>query len=180
MPNQNTWRFINTFAPWFSAAGTIAAVITSLYLSQRDRRINLKVRASLRIQFVSGGGSGHGDRFVSIDVVNRGRRPVIITAVGFRYRAVRRGELLPSNHLGSSIPTKLADGDEGTYLYPLEDFCSGLFRNLPPESFRPFPSLGLLSARAIVVTSVGKVFYAPFTKGLRVEIAQRVHAASEA
>jgi len=26
-----TWKFINTFAPWFSAIGTILAVVTSLY-----------------------------------------------------------------------------------------------------------------------------------------------------
>jgi len=31
--NRETWQFINTFAPWFSALGTIFAVIISLRLA---------------------------------------------------------------------------------------------------------------------------------------------------
>jgi hypothetical protein len=43
MFDTETWKFINTFAPWVSAIGTIAAVITSLYLAIRDYKIRLKV-----------------------------------------------------------------------------------------------------------------------------------------
>jgi len=33
------WELINTFAPWFSAIGTISAVVVSLYLKSQ---LNLK------------------------------------------------------------------------------------------------------------------------------------------
>jgi len=179
MPDRETWRFINTFAPWLSALGTIAAVATSLYLAQRDRRINLKVRASLRIQFIQGGGRGHGDRFVSLNIANRGRRPAMITGVGFRFGEVRRQEFLPPSPQGTPIPVKLEDGDEAAYLYPLDDFCAGLFGSIPPKLFCPFPSVRLRSARAIVATSVGKAFYAPFTRDLRRELGRRVRTMSK-
>ena len=42
--DRETWRFINTFAPWLSALGTLAVVITSLYLTLADRS-RLRVRA---------------------------------------------------------------------------------------------------------------------------------------
>lgn len=55
--DEETWKFINTFAPWLSAIGsTLSAVATSLWLAQRDRRVKLSVRASLRIWLIPGGG----------------------------------------------------------------------------------------------------------------------------
>jgi hypothetical protein len=45
--DQDTWRFINTFAPWFSAFGTLSAVSVSLYLANRRERF--KVSAELRM-----------------------------------------------------------------------------------------------------------------------------------
>ena len=47
--SQKTWRFINTFAPWLSALGTITAVLVALYLARMDRRIQLEVSAGHRI-----------------------------------------------------------------------------------------------------------------------------------
>jgi hypothetical protein len=35
--DRETWTFVNSFAPWLSAIGTLAAVITSLYLATADR-----------------------------------------------------------------------------------------------------------------------------------------------
>lgn len=174
MPDRETLRFINSFAPWFSALGTISAVVTALYLAQRDRRVNLRARASLRVQFIVGGGPGHGERFVSINVSNRGRRPATITGLGFRIRGVQRGELLPSSPMGSKIPIKLEDGDEAAYLYPLDVFCGGLFQAMPAEAFRPFPALRLRTAQAIVATSVGRAFYATFSKDLQRELLARI------
>lgn len=43
------WKFINTFAPWLSALGTIAAVVVSLYLARRDKSIRLEVSAGHRL-----------------------------------------------------------------------------------------------------------------------------------
>jgi hypothetical protein len=46
--DQETWRFINTFAPWLSAIGTLTAVAVSLYLARRSDRQKLEVRVGLR------------------------------------------------------------------------------------------------------------------------------------
>jgi len=35
--DRETWTFINSFAPWLSAIGTLAAVIFSLYVTLADR-----------------------------------------------------------------------------------------------------------------------------------------------
>src|SRR5688572_19989531 len=42
---RKTWEFINTFANWPSAIGTLAAVGVALYLAFRERRISLKLSA---------------------------------------------------------------------------------------------------------------------------------------
>jgi hypothetical protein len=46
--DRETWRFINTFAPWLSAVGTLVAVAVSLYLARKSNRIELEVSAGLR------------------------------------------------------------------------------------------------------------------------------------
>lgn len=172
--DQESWRFVNSFAPWLSAVGTLTAVVVALYLSQRDRRIHLRVRASLRVRFFRDGGQGSGDRFVSINISNRGRRATSVTALAFKFPTVCRGEMLPPPAEGSPLPVKLEDGDEAAYLYPLEAFCAGVFATIPPESFMPAPAIRLRLARCIVATSHGRAFLAPFTKDLRRELAERI------
>ncbi len=49
MGDRSLWLFINSFAGWLSALGTIAAVIVALYLARRDSRIRLKVVVGLRL-----------------------------------------------------------------------------------------------------------------------------------
>lgn len=43
------WKFINTFAPWFSAIGTFLAVVVSLYLAHASRRQKMKASASIML-----------------------------------------------------------------------------------------------------------------------------------
>lgn len=172
--DQETWKFINSFAPWLSAMGTLVAVVVALYLSQRDRRIHLKVRASLRVRLVRGGGLGGGARFVSVNISNIGRRATSVTGLGFKFPTACRGEVLPPLPEGSALPVKLEDGDEAAYLYPLEAFCDGIFAVVPPKSFMPAPSIRLRLARCIVATSHRRAFLVPFTGDLRQELADRV------
>jgi hypothetical protein len=42
-----TWECINSFANWLAAIGTIFAVVVALWLSIRDRSINLKATFDL-------------------------------------------------------------------------------------------------------------------------------------
>lgn len=176
MPDQETWRFINTFAPWLSALGTLAAVATALYLAYHDRRINLAVRASLRIQFIRGGGPGHGDRFVSVNVINRGRRRATVSGIGWRLGLLKQREFLVPDYRGPTIPAKLEDGDEAAFLFPLDQFASGLLDALPRKALIPLPGIRLASMRAIVATTAGRAFYATITRDLRQELARRAAA----
>src|SRR5438128_5518971 len=43
MFDRDTWRFINSFAPWLPAVGTLTAVIVSLYLGRRAARLDVRV-----------------------------------------------------------------------------------------------------------------------------------------
>ena len=45
--DRETWKFINTFAPWVSALGTTAAVIVSLYLALRTARVKIRVGSGI-------------------------------------------------------------------------------------------------------------------------------------
>ena len=78
--DRETWEFINSFAAWFSAAGTIAAVITALYLATQDRRIHLKVTAGIRLVISEYRGVENEDLIV-IRVTNVGHRSAKITGV---------------------------------------------------------------------------------------------------
>lgn len=43
------WKFINSFAPWLSAIGTLLAVSVSLYLSYSTRKIALNISSGIYI-----------------------------------------------------------------------------------------------------------------------------------
>lgn len=65
--DKDTWRFINTFSGWFSAIGTLTAVLATIYFARRDKRIHLTVRASHGIFIVPG---NHEEDIVWIAVRN--------------------------------------------------------------------------------------------------------------
>ena len=130
------WRFINTLAPWFSAIGTVSAVVTSLYLARRSDRQMLEVRAGLRtIAVVRGGSSGVKDypffvrpnvfsnqppTVLMVSVTNIGRRTAHLAHI---YWQVGRGRSFdghpPRNELSFEFPIKLADGESAFYSWPL-------------------------------------------------------------
>jgi hypothetical protein len=46
-PNTvETCHFVNSFAPWLAAFGTLAALITSLYLATKQTKAKLRVSAA--------------------------------------------------------------------------------------------------------------------------------------
>jgi len=76
--DHNTWQFINSFAPWLAAIGTLLAVILSLYLARRDRNIRLTVDAGLVVMVPDGGGSS--EDIIMISATNIGHRSVVLTS----------------------------------------------------------------------------------------------------
>ena len=76
MPTKADLTFINTFAGWLSAVGTLLAVIVSLYLARRDSRIRLRVNIGIRKMIIERGVHivKYAPDFILIAVTNVGSR----------------------------------------------------------------------------------------------------------
>lgn len=161
MMDKETWEFINSFAPWLSALGTIAAVITSLYLARRGDRITLKVTLGIRQVAVQGGGPEHGRELVWLNVTNLGRRAATITQLYWRPAPWRkRGAiwLAPQNVYSSPFPITLVDGQTANYTLLVEEFCAN-FGDYAREVFSGIRGvLRLRMLRIYVYTSTGDAF----------------------
>src|SRR4029078_4627353 len=117
--DKETWQFINTFAPWLSAIGTISAVIVSLYFSTKSRRIDLKVDAVLNT--IVPQGMPNRD-YVTISVVNMGHRAATITNIGWRIGFFRKRHFVQvPGVLGGQIQKtsrKISNSDHSLYESP--------------------------------------------------------------
>jgi hypothetical protein len=169
-----TWEFINTFAPWFAAIGTLGAVIVSLYLARQDRRIKLKVSAGYRIIAIPG---ERGESYLVIYIVNAGHRDAQVTGIGWKVGFINKkyGQTIIINGPHSSpIPIRLKDGEEATYSIPLqgetrwsEDFIQ--------KFLNPHPKFNLFFTKVQIFTSIGKVFESKIEKGLRNKLMEIVN-----
>ena len=114
MIDKSTWEFINTFAPWFAAIGTLAAVIVSLYLARQDRRIKLMVSAGHR-KMVTPGKQGKHPDYIVISVTNVGHREAQVTGLGWEVGLIKKEQAYQSiilDGFSSSIPVRLKDGEK--------------------------------------------------------------------
>jgi hypothetical protein len=115
------WRVIELLAAWLSALGTIGAVVTALYLAQRDNHIRLRISAGIRQLIIRGGGPDSGTEFVSIDIVNAGRRVAVLTGVSWKFGWFSKDayfQVPPDNLYSDQFPKKLADGDRAALMIP--------------------------------------------------------------
>lgn len=167
LPRQ-TWQFINTFAPWFSAAGTITAVCVSLYLAAHQRRPRLKVSAGHRLIIASGMSPPH-PQYLVIRVVNTGDRTVRIVHIGWRTGFFRKRYAVQdvgSSPLSSKLPIDLDHGQEAHWYVPMnfeEGWASYFSKKLLLPSWRS----ALWSLRVEARTSIGFTFRSPIEDTLR-------------
>lgn len=108
---------------WLAGLGTVATVITSLYLAHRESKINLRVCVGERL--IEDIGTKGFQQYCFIEITNEGLRAVTVKkiewSVGFwqkRYffqlsRAFKNGS--------SVLPIKLEDGQSATYMIPYYD-----------------------------------------------------------
>lgn len=186
MLDQETWRFINSFAPWLSALGSCAAVITALFLAQRDQHIRLSVRVALSVYLDSCGGPGHGNRLITVKITNNGARAATILPVGwrtgytifnhFKFFRLEPIEFVWEHYGGTQLPSKLADGDFALLTFPLEKFSGAIINSMPERALSPWPHLRFRTMRVIVPTTTGKTIYAPVTSEVRKELVRRANA----
>jgi hypothetical protein len=69
--SMECWKFINSFAPWFSALGTFLAVAVSLYIALSSRKISIAISSGV-FDF------GNEKELLIIKVTNTGLRTVVI------------------------------------------------------------------------------------------------------
>lgn len=165
---RETWLFINTFAPWFAAGGTFAAVVVSLYLARASQRVRLRVTAGLRL-VLGLGQQQKPTEHLYINVVNVGSRVARVTNLGWCVGLLRRRQavqIIDRNAMSSQLPIELADGQEATWIIPLvpeENWIDSFSQDL----LLPYWRSRLWSAKLQVFTSLGRVFEAPLERSLK-------------
>ena len=173
--SKETWVFINSFSPWLSAIGTIAAVIVSLHLARRERRIRLEVSAGYRLLATQGQQSPH-PAYLYINAVNIGHRDAQIINVGWKVGLLRKKYGIQAtfeNEISNSIPIRLRDGEEAKFLIPLDEKNRWL-DNLIEEYLHPFPKIQVNFVKVQIFTSLGKTFEAKIEKGLKKKIQEKI------
>jgi hypothetical protein len=168
MFDRDTWRFINTFAPWLSALGTFTAVVVSLRLARRASRLDVRVFPAI-VKIFTPGQPGPHPEFFQVRFVNHGGREAIIKGVGWRLRGTRENwlQLHPQNAVSSKIPLKVEFGEEGQILYPTDTYNKDAAPLLERIKESWFPQLTVHRLRVGVFTSTGQQFFVPLDKHLR-------------
>jgi hypothetical protein len=162
------WQLINSFADWFSALGTIGAVIVALYLAGQDKRIRLRVSAGHR-ELVSQGLKGPPPQYLTIRVTNVGHREVQVTGIGWRIGLFKKSyaqQTIMVDGVSSTLPVRLRDGEEAVYYIPLFDEMNWLGRFIE-KMLSPALRWRLRFTYVRIFTSVGKVFEEPLEQGMK-------------
>jgi hypothetical protein len=177
--DQETWRFINTFAPWLAALGTFSAVVVSLYLARKSNQIELEVRAGLRnIAFIEGmpvagpppGNFQPAPLLVWVGITNLGRRSAHIVSVYWKPLPWRKRGIVwfpPQNNYSSRFPITLDDGQSANYSSPVPEFEKSFTKHFRHEFSGFFGAIRLRLLRVGVGTSTGEVFRCKPEKELR-------------
>jgi hypothetical protein len=178
--DQATWEFINSFADWFSAVGTIAAVIAALSLARQDRRVRLRVNAGSRVMVSQNPTSTPSDQLL-IGITNIGHREAQISNIGWKVGIFKKKFSIqtPSfDAYSSSIPSRLRDGEEARFLIPLDDEIDWL-GNFVQQFLKPYPKVLVHFVWVQAHTSVGKTFEARIEKSLRIKLIEASVKASQ-
>ena len=171
--DRETWLFINSFAPWLAALGTVAAVIVSLYLARRALRLDIRVFAQIVATF----GMEPSEELFKIGVVNHGRKAVVSQIVWWSLGFGRRKQLWivlpPRNHLSTGLPCELDFGEKADFFFPTATFNETGRPLLEHVRDSVFPQLTVRLLRVGVVASTNQYFRIPLDAYLRKFILER-------
>ena len=181
MPDRETWRFINSFAPWFSALGTLAAVIVSLYLARRAARPKIGVSVAITRMAKPGQSTDDLPPFLRIGVVNRGFREVVLIGVMWKqlgWRKQRYVDWSPANAYSKQLPTKLQHGEEAQLFFQTDTFPTLAMPLLKTLSRSTRSSFKLRLLRVGVYASTGEEFLSSLDEHIREWLVQQAKAIS--
>lgn len=169
--DRATWEFINSFAPWIAAVGTLAAVIVSLYLARQDRRIRLDVYAGIRILTLPLI-DGKFPEYLVFHIVNISRREAQVKGISWmcNFHKVRVLHNPLKDGLSSELPIKLRDGEEANFFHPLKN--SSYLDDIAKAYLSRYPRLLSYFIKIEVSTSVGVDFKVRIEKNLRERLVQ--------
>jgi hypothetical protein len=121
MPDRETWAFINSFAPWFSALGTGASAVVALYLARRGSRTKLRVHCGIYHAVTQGQPSGGDREYLQIQATNLGFRETTVQGLMWRTGALRKAEVCAGtarHAVSTRLPAKLAYSDQVLVPFP--------------------------------------------------------------
>ena len=180
MFNQETWLFINSFAPWLAALGTLLAVIVSLRLARRTSQPDIRVFTDLISMF---GQLIPRKVFIRINAVNHSRKVDVNTIAWWSRWPLgfgRRKQVLPLDDPHSmKLPCELDFGKEAGFFFPLDTFHEHWKSLLEHVGDSKFQWLTFRLLRVGLVTSTDQCFGAPLSQKMREIILVRI-AAEEA
>jgi hypothetical protein len=191
--DQETWRFINTFAPWLAALGTFSAAGMALYLALRSDRIALALQAGIRkvghvnrpggryvlfrLGVKIGDSSQEPPKIVWLNIKNIRRRSATITNLYWRpVPWSKRGVALipppnnphPADFPSTDFPTTLDDGKSADYCWLVPEFMKQQATQQFCEEFKGFRgAIKLRLLRVCAGTSTGDSFSCKPEKELR-------------
>ena len=164
--DKEVWIFINSFAPWLSAVGSLSAVIFSLYLSRQDKRIHLDISAGYKV-FAQSNYITSSKNLLHIHIVNMGYKEVQINQLLWKTGIIKKKyaiQVLDNNTNTDSIPKRLKFGEDANYFIILDDkykFIDTFIAEYLPN----FQRLRLHFIKLIVYTTIGKSFSCKLEKG---------------
>jgi hypothetical protein len=169
--SKEQWQFINSFADWASAIGTMSAVVLSLHLSRQSSKP--KVRVSADVMFLYSDVPGQfGTEHVGFSVVNIGDRPVRITGIGlefgwfrWKYSLFKKRNVMiffaPSS-FNSTMPVDLQHGQDAKWMV-MSDESQSWYDEISGRLGRCWRFM-IWTLRVQAYSSVGPVFKAKPSK----------------
>ena len=153
------WKFINTFAPWFSAIGTFLAVGVSLYISYSTRKIALAVSSGIFIF----NEDGADEEYLAINVTNTGYRTVFLNSpmcisfqVGlFKKTNIGIGHKYIDLNKSSGFPCKLGENETASMFLKINNGNINWLQNFKKQYLHKY---SLSTLRIVVYPNVGKPF----------------------
>ena len=199
MFDSETWKFINTFAPWLAAIGTLVAARTALKLARRETSMLVRMSCKLQLADLTGDtvqtiaseavqdgrlGPDYGyesanlTEIVSFDIVNVGHRPVAVNSVYWKLKVPWKSVYLDFffEEISSAIPEELKEyGKKASYRMTLEQFESFLPGRIVQNYTRRMEQRIVAgSVRAGCKTTVGENFEVKIDRALRQRLADKL------
>ena len=159
------WEFINSFAPWFSAIGTLVAASVALYLGVSVRAEKLNLFGGIRLLV----GDGEATEWVVVKVTNVGHASLIVTGFGWRVGLFKKQHFFqkPGSSMSDQFPKRLDPGEEAQVVVAMSDYVNYVDSFFYGPISKALPSIYMRTLEVGAFTSRGKGVYRPVEGGLK-------------